>query len=260
MRTEQRRTRSKGGGFQFARKMERKAKQFAKQFDDEISGVKPWYNHAELFERQPVRIFVGLNPGGTSESQKRDKRHRKKVYKELGYCSWLDEKWERRGGGFYPRGEAPLQERAHRAFRIMYGKDNWKKILRNTPSFNVIPFRTRRGKELPADAWKVAMPWFIGVLEELQPELIICNGSSSESKSAWLALSEHYDISIKKDLVTRKRKKDGAPMAYLRVGEIKTKPLNGTSVIALPHLSTFGGTDLFRKLKRLRKSDPNLFV
>ena len=248
--------------FPFAREMERKASRIAKQFEDEIDGVKPWYNYAKLFEENAARIFVGLNPGGTSKSEKRDKRHRRRVYKESGYCSWLDEEWERRGGkGFYPRGEAPLQKGAHRAFRIMYGKDNWKQILRNTPSFNVIPFRTRRGKELPPDAWEVAMPWFIGVLEELQPELIICNGSS-KAMSAWAALIGHpeYDISVRKNVVTRRRKSDGAAMAHLRVGQIKTKPLKGTLVLALPHLANFGGSDLFKKLKRLRKSDKHLFV
>ena len=262
MSTDKRHRRRESNDFPFVRKMEGKARRIAKEFEDEIDGVKPWYSYAELFEGQAVRVFVGLNPGGTSKSEKRDKQHNKRVYGEPEYCAWLDEKWERRGGkGIYPCGESPLQERAHRAFKIMYGKDNWNNILRNTPSFNVIPFRTRRGKELPPNAWKVAMPWFIGVLEELKPELIICNGSG-ESMSAWAALISHpeYDISVRKNVVTRRRKSDGVAMAHLRVGRIKTKPLKGTMVLALPHLATFGGSDLFGKLKRLRNSDKRLFV
>ena len=238
----------------FARQMERKAQDAARGFEAQIDGIKPWYSYAGLFDGPTTRVFIGLNPGGSSESEDVDVEYRRAVYENPGYCSWLDEAWERRGGGLYPIGDAPLQNRAQTAFRVMYGEE-WQSVLRSTPCFNIVPFRARRRAKLPKGAWNAAVPWFRKVLDHLRPNLIICNGNAG-GQSPWSALADYtYDPDVSGDIPTR----PGAG-AYIKIGKVAASPLAGTTVVALPHLSTFGGEDLFQELRKLRNSRPCLFV
>ena len=238
----------------FARQMERNAQDLARDFETQIDGIKPWYSYAGLFDRPATRVFIGLNPGGSSVSEDLDVEYRSAVHKNLRYCSWVDEAWERRGGGLYPVGDSPLQNRAQRAFRVMY-EEGWEDVLRNTPCFNVVPFRTRRGADLPQRAWNAATVWFQEVLEHLRPNLIICNGNSA-GRSPWSALAKYrIEPDASGDIPTR----PGAG-AYIKIGKAASSPLAGTTILALPHLSTFGGDDLFRELRKLRKLRSGLFM
>ena len=256
MSTDKRRRRHKSKDFPFARKMERKARRIAKQFDDEFNGVKPWYSYAELFEGQSVRIFVGLNPGGTSESEKLDKQHKKRVYGEPEYCAWLDEDWEK-SGGLTASDDDSHQGRAKKAFQAMYGCDEWEQVLRETPCFNVIPLRTSSAGKLPSGIWDAAQPWFRQVLKHLQPRLIICSGSGNK-ESAWAAINEIPSITIKteKSILT-------ANNGYIKYGRVTSKRLRGVKVVALPHLSKrlfWPDESHFRKLEALRDSRPDMFI
>ena len=256
MTTDQGRSRRKGGDFPFARKMERKAWQIAKPFNDKINGVKPWYSYAELFEGQAIRIFVGLNPGGTSESEKLDNQHKKRVYGEPNYCAWLDEEWEK-SSSLTTSDDDSHQGRARRAFQAMYDCDEWEQVFRETPCFNVIPLRTSSAGKLPSGSWEAAQPWFRQVIKYLRPRLIICNGSA-EKESAWAAINEIPSITIKseKPILT-------ANNGYIKYGRVTSKKLRGVKVVALPHLSKrffWPEESQFQKLKALRDSRPDLFI
>ncbi len=239
--------------FEFARRMEREADRIANRFKNDISGIKPWYSYAGLFDEPTTRVFVGLNPGGSSESEELDKRYRnrERVYTETGFNAWLDEVWE---GASLP-GASVLQKRAHRAFQDMYGSDDWEHTLRNTPCFNVVPFRTSSSAKLPSGAWNAAQPWFRQILQQLQPKLIICDGSG-EDKSAWAALRKFNVIRPRKSIPT-------ASTGRIKYGHITSGPLKGARVVALPHLSKkyfWPDDDSFQKLRGLRESRPSLFV
>ena len=246
--------RSKIENFPFARRMERKAKRIAKQFEDDINGVKPWYSYAELFEGQAVRVFVGLNPGGTNKSEKLDKKHRRSVYREQGYCSWLDEVWEKPGNPDIGD-EETHQGRTKRAFQAMFGYDRWEQVLRETPCLNVIPFRTSNSKKIPSGAWEAAQPWFRGVLRRLQPELIICNGSG-EKESAWAAINEFLTIKTEAPINT-------ASSGWIKYGKVTSRTMKGTNVVALPHLSKkffWPDETHFQKLEALTDTRPDMFI
>ena len=245
--------------FRFARRMEREALRKAKSFRDELwfHGVKPWYSYAGLFDERATRVFVGLNPGGTGESEELDERYGSWPYhkrRKREYCAWIDEQWEGGGGGLYAAGESPLQKRTHKAFRAMYGT-GWRKVIRSTPCFNVVPFRTRSSEKLTPRAWEAAQPWFNKVLKHLRPELIICNGNV-EGLSPWAVLCKTEYESI----VVRRKAKTCAVAASIKIATVSEGSLKGAKIVALPHLSRFGGEDLFRKLRELREARPDLFV
>lgn len=240
--------------FEFARRMERKAQRISKRFENDIYGIKPWYSYAGLFDGQATRVFVGLNPGGSKKSEELDKQYqnRERVYKETGYNSWLDEVW---GEGAPDPGASIPQKRVQQAFQCMYGSDNWEFILRDTPCFNVVPFRTSSGTKLPSGAWDAARPWFRQVLQQLQPKLIICDGSGDD-KSAWAALKEFNVIKPSKPIRT-------ASTGQIKYGHVTSGPMKGAGVVALPHLSKkyfWPDDSAFQKLGELRDSRPSLFV
>ena len=236
--------------FDFARRMEREAELIAGGFKNEIDGIKPWYSYAGLFHEQVTRVFVGLNPGGSSRSKHLDKRYRslERVYEEPEYNSWLDEVWE----GASSPGSSVVQERAKRAFRVMYGGENWERVLRDTTCLNVIPFRTSSAAKLPSGAWDVAQPWFKRVMKHLKPKLIICDGSG-ESKSSWAAVKEFNTIDSCEPIPTANR-------GQIKYGRVVSGPMKGADVVALPHLSKtyFWPDSAFQKLRELRESWPGL--
>lgn len=239
---------------EFAKQMECEADSLAEGFKARIDGVKPWYSYAGLFDGHATRVFVGLNPGGSSLSMKLDKKYRKAVYEDPLHCSWLDEPWERDAQG--GPGKAPHQKRVRKAFKAMYDKD-WEDVLRDTPCFNVIPFRTSSGATLPPVAWDVTQPWFQKVLIHLNPQLIICNGSG-EAQSAWSALKEFNTIKSSKQEWIRT-----ADRGSIKYGKVISGPMEGANVVALPHLSweKFWPRDRqFRILRELKDSRPELFV
>ena len=241
--------------FEFARQMEREAEELAQGFEATIDGVKPWYSYARLFDGPATRVFVGINPGGTGKSEELDEEYREWAYEKPGYCAWLDERWERRRGGLYAIGASPLQTRARQVFQEMYG-ENWEDMLRDTPCFNVVPFRTRRGTQLSRSAKDVARPWFQKAIEHLKPNLIIGIGNGP-NPSPWFALNKLYLIKWNPSDDIRTRPDAGG---YIKLGTITSAPLFQTKVVALPHLSQFGGDDLLRGLRQLRVKRPSLFV
>ena len=230
--------------FEFAHEMEDEVKRAARRFKNDIYGIKPWYSYAGLLERSTTRVFVGAQPGGGLESQELDRRHRhlERVYTEPGYNSWLDDVWGERG--------ETLQEQGRAAFKAMYGNDAWEQVLRDTPCFNVAPFRAHRADDFPGPAWECAQGWFQRVLEHLRPRLIICNGNV-EGRSAWAVVP----VAQVERIPVRPRAK-----SYIKIGSITSGTLDGAAIVGLPSLSRFGGEDLFEKLRELRRSRPNLFV
>ena len=221
----------------FARQMEREAETAARRFRSYIHGIKPWYSHAALFDGPTSRVFVGAQPGGGPESQELDRRcrHLERVYTDTGYNSWLDDEWE----------GTSSQSRALRVFGAMYGDDEGAQVLRNTPCFNVAPFRVPKTDDLPESAWEFALGWFQRVLEDLSPGLIICNGNGG-GRSPWTVIEEVYSIRSSALIPVQGR------AASLKMGTVMSGPVAEAKVVGLPNISRFGPHALFRELERRR--------
>ena len=238
---------------EFARQMEREVERIAERVGYRY-GIKPWYSYAGLFEEPTVRIFVGSHPAGGRKSKRLDQedRYSERVYQDPGYSSWIDERWEKpKSSSPSPAGQARLQKNVHKVFEAMYGSADWERVLRSTPSFNVIPFRVPDMDSLPSRAWSDGCDWFQRVIQHLRPRLIICNGNADGGLSPWAALRKTEGECI-----------DVRPKAnsYIKTGTVAQGPLAGTMIVALPSLSQFGGDDLLQKLGELRDSRPGLFV
>ena len=224
---------------QFAIKMEQEANNIAIPFQDSIHGVKPWYTAARLFNQSAERVFVGINPGGDERSNSQENIGKGAAYNDPDFNAWLDERWQSNK----PPGEDIHQLRAQRVFKILYG-DDWEKVFRNTPCFNVTPFRTPNINQLPQEAWEASIPWFQQVLEHVNPKLIICNGNG-EGRSPWSVLDESYTLGDKDKIHIK-------GVSSIKQGVIQSAPLKDTKILALPHLSRFGNRDLFAELENQR--------
>ena len=222
--------------FEFAHQLEDEAERAARRFENHIYGIKPWYSYAGLLEGPTTRVFVGAQPGGRGQSQELDREHRhlERVYTDPGYNSWLDDIWECE----------KTQERAHRAFKAMYGND-WEQVLRDTSCFNVAPFRAHSTEDLLGPAWEYAQGWFQRVLEQVKPSLIICNGNGG-GRSPWTSIDRLYSIDSGTPILVQGR------AASLKDGTVVSGPIAGARIVGLPNLSRFGPAQLFRELERLR--------
>lgn len=233
--------------------MEREAECLAEKHHARY-GIKPWYSYAGLLEVPATRIFVGSHPAGGRKSKRLDQEdgYFRRVYEVSDYSSWIDERWERpRSSAPSPAGQARLQKNVHNVFEAMYGSADWERVLRSTPSFNVIPYRVPDMDRMPTRAWSDGYEWFQRVIEHLRPRLIICNGNADGGRSPWAALRKTEGECI-----------DVRPKAnsYIKTGTVTQGPLADATIVALPSLSQFGGDDLFQKLGELRESRPGLFV
>ena len=231
---------------QFAIRMERKAHDIADRLTpaqrNAIHGIKCWYSAAGLFVEGAKRVFVGINPGGGEEADSTPDEieiHRQASYKDPRFNAWLDESWGN------PPGEHKHQRAAKRVFRILY-KENWQEVFRTTPCFNVSPFRTPNINQLPEEAWRESESWFKQVMEHLKPKCVICDGNG-KYRSLWSALCNIYSVD---ETIPKRIQRN----IYLKQGVIQSAPLTDTRIIALPHLSRFGGENLYRQLQELSQT------
>ncbi len=202
----------------FAYEMQKEAERLAKPFEGRIYGVKCWYSAARLFDQKAERVFVATNPGGGNADEKREDKS--DPYTKHDFNAWLCEDWSGRG--------SEHQKRVLTVFKILYGTTG-REVLRETPCFNVAPFRTPSSKELPECAWESALDWFTQVIEHLQPKTIICNGNG-EGKSPWGALCSKYSINnVKKVTLTQ--------TSSLKEGVVASGSLAGAKILAFPHLT-----------------------
>ena len=205
----------------FAYEMQIEAERLAKPFEDQIYGVKCWYSAARLFDAPVERVFVSINPGGATANDQRD---RKRPFEDSDYNAWLDEDWSG------PRSKGPEhQRRVRMVFKSLYGTDG-ENVLRATPCFPVAPFRTPSFRDLPKAAWDSAVDWFILVIENLEPRVIICNGNGEGLSSPWGVLRDIYTI-------TNIRKTPLAGTLFLKEGAVTGGKLRGAKILAFPHLT-----------------------
>lgn len=200
--------------------------------------VKTWYNRPGMFESRAKRVFLGVHPAGEWCDANAPEGHLCRCPEwhegDGQYNYWICEDWSHANNG------TRHQQHAQAAFKHIYGEDGIN-LLRETPSFNVCPIRTPTAtpKDIPLTVWRRSEMWAKDVLDIVRPSTIICNGSSESVRSAWTMLKKKYG------LCEIDREKLGGN-ASLKFGVGKVKPLKGTKVLALPHLSYHGGWSSLR--------------
>lgn len=215
-----------------ALKREREAREFIDELirigwlDDDLFGdnrnFKPWYSHRSLFQEGITRVYIGIDPGGDPRFPDNTTGPQYQTFLQGdSYNAFLDESWTGNAPGF-----APLQSRTRRVFRELYGESAADDLLRQTACFNVCPVRTGESSNIQPDLWDECVEWFQGVINDLKPVTIICNGSGLGKHSPWSAVNARQDFC--------------APVgkrANLRSGFTYINSTHTARVIGLPHLT-----------------------
>ena len=207
--------------------------------------VKTWYNRPEAFESRADRVFLGIHPAGDPFDTKAPAGHCCKHQdwhdKDGTYNYWICEDWSHARNG--PRHQGYVLN----AFELIYGKGG-KSLLHVTPSFNVCPIRTLKVKDIPMPVWRRSVRWAKAVLDKVEPSTVICNGNAETGRSPWAMLKREYGLECTKSYQL------GDTNRSLKFGVAKDKPLKGTKVLAVPHLSYHGGWRSLHQLLRHAKS------
>lgn len=213
-----------------ALKREREAREFIDELirigwlDDDLFGdnrnFKPWYSHRSLFQEGITRVYIGIDPGGDPRFPDNTTGPQYQTFLEGdSYNAFLDESWTGNAPGL-----APLQSRTRRVFRELYGESAADDLLRQTACFNVCPVRTGASSNIQPDLWDECVEWFQGVINDLKPTTIICNGTGKSSPWAVLNPRQCWSEQI-----------DGGP--YLRFGTVQLGESHRSRVIGIPQLT-----------------------
>ena len=229
--------------FPVAIRFEQQDRRLAHGAPDKVFGVKCWYCDASLIENGADRAFIGINPGGQKGDDIYDNKmgYLEAPYEENSFNAWLDEEW--------PKGN-PHQKATRKLFQEMYGEERWEQVLRSTACFNTCPLRTSSAKDLPDSLWNSSTEWVIEVMNQVRPQLIICNGSG-KFRSPWSVITGHYGVDLVFD-------EEVQANGYLREGRLKLAPLTDVRVLGLPFLNRFGGHNLFSMIQEIAEERPFL--
>lgn len=118
------------------------------------------YSSAETFERMGGVMFLGTNPGGDHH---RAKAHPFRLpFERQRWSSYLDDDWGN------PHGKQwPMQIAVRKVAEVLAGKPNMgDRLLRSSPSGNLVPFRSQSPNDLPDLAYRKgleigwhSLPW-----------------------------------------------------------------------------------------------------
>ena len=193
--------------------------------------LKTWYNPAEIFEKPSCLVFLGIHPAGDPFDKKAPGKHKcqdKAWHADNCFSYWICEDWS------HSRNGSQHQGYVWKAFENIFCKD-WKQTLLEAPSFNVCPIRTSEAKDIPIPVWKASVIWCKKVLERIRPDTIICNGNAEAVRSPWAMLKKEYGLGQFECIPLGDSKRS------VKRAVAHKKPLDGTKVLAVPHLSRHGG-------------------
>ena len=219
--------------------------------------AKPYYSNVHRFTPRIRRVLIGVNPGGNCQSRKYYEKYdyEEKIwsYGRKSFNSYLDERWGDRLGGAQRKGQDSLQIAVQRVFRAMYGP-KWKRRLRNTPCFNLVPVSSKGTRDPELDEiWDNGVDWSFELLEYLKPQFIILYGNGKTGKSVWAVLQSEFGLGDCKKIPLHFGKYS------IKQGVFAERPLKGVAVLALPHLSYVKGRNLdtlCEKLNELAELSP----
>ena len=208
--------------------------------------AKPFYSDVHLFKPGVRRVFIGVNSKGDKCSHKFDQKQENEQRVWSGnkplHNAYMDECWGNCNKSPAPKGRSHLQIAAQEVFKGMYGP-KWKRRLRNTPCFNLIPVSSDGIQD--EKLGNAGVEWSVELIEYLRPHLIILYGNGltpKKGRSVWFALEKKF--CLKRD---PKSTVDITTTYKIHEGTIRRKPLKGVRVLGLPHLSYMKG-DLLKTL------------
>lgn len=239
----------------FLKKMEAEAKCLAGGLDSRDHWAKPFYSGVRVFRPGVPRVFLGLNGKGNRYSFQYDREQGNERHIWSGtaklHNAYLDERWGDVPSEPMLKGKAHLQIAVQQVFEAMYG-DDYKRVLRRTPCFNLIPVSSNGTKDKKLDKiWDDGVRWCIELLCYLRPKSIILfgNSRSKTSKSVWGALEQCLDIDEyypEVDII----------QTFKIYRGVTHKHVGAVPVIGLPHLSMMRGKNLDRLCRKLRSLGP----
>lgn len=209
------------------------------------------YSSVEAFDHGSGVLLVGINPAGPSHVADSDDRRR--PFNEANYCSYLDDEWSRTTRK--ERGRSPLQRAVQDVFMVLAGEPlrtvlearrdyvsvpeerigrAAEILLRNTPSGNIIPFRSGTLAQLDDDLRLegAQVGWRLLQVARPQPRVIIAL-ANGESDSPWAAIKTFSGHSSSRPVLLTVN--DRLKRSYKEI-IIDKGPLAGALLIGLPSL------------------------
>lgn len=203
---------------------------------DELQNIKIefkfFYSNPNLFLQPCDVLLFGINPGGSNGNEINELNEEKQSWEDnrACWCAYLDESWKP-GKHRYDKGEAPLQKRITTLFSALTNKnkEDGIRLLRKTPSSNLIPARTPNihhniFSRLETIDSNHNHEWFLEIVKSAKPKLIITFGRARKIEEI---------LGLRPDLI----KAWGNRMAGLSVQNAESKAV----VLSLPHLARYCG-------------------
>ena len=203
------------------------------------------YSSVESYEAGNKIAILGMNPAGGPEHAKPDDLIR--PFREPGYSAYLDDSW-----GYDDLGQSPLQRVVQGLAMILSGaspsdglaaldghtrpnmriNDDATALLRNSPSGNIIPFRSSKLTELPSGLTEHGerIGWQLLSLVRPKPRVIITLANGLRDPP-WCTILKNSAQPLKADFEEWTHK--GMRRKYREVRLVKG-PLLGALIIGLP--------------------------
>lgn len=148
------------------------------------------YSSPETFEQQHGVMLLGTNPGGDDSNAER--YHPDVPFLSPTYSSYLDDSW-----GDFETGQHPMQVAARAVARTVAGnRPRADQLLRNSPTGNLIPFRSEKSTDLPELAVDYGLDFGWQTIAIAQPRVLILLASNSDR---WEWLMHRIDHSPEPD-------------------------------------------------------------
>ena len=218
------------------------------------AGFRLIYSSVGTFEHGNGFAIVGLNPAGGEEDAVSDNPYLPFREQNKAYSAYLDDDWRDCG-----RGQSHFQRAVQGIAMILngvtpseaieaigkvglepetrMGKDA-AGILRQTPSLNIIPFRSPDGSyiDMKEPIWKRGeeIGWKLLRLIRPQPRCIVALANGVSGVSPWITILEKSDQSPSDSDYRRRIGYTKGRARNYREAKLREGPLKGTLVIGLP--------------------------
>ena len=137
------------------------------------------YSSPETFSPPGGIMLLGTNPGGDSSSAER--HHPDLPFLSETYSAYVHDSW-----GDFPTGQHPMQRAARSVARAVAGNGpRGDRLLKSSPSGNLIPFRSKKPTDLPDIAEEYGLEFGWQLMTIARPRVLILL-ASNKGRWKWL--------------------------------------------------------------------------